>query len=84
MRIEQDQLEKITGYKTPGAQKRWFKENLGADVPRDKRGPIISETTYELLMQRRMGILLLPSQNPAPLPPESRTSGPKLLKGVRA
>lgn len=84
MRIEPQKLVDITGYKIPSAQVRWFKDYLGAEVPRDRRGPIISENTLELLMARRMGLLASPTLPSATaLLPEARAQGPKLLKRVK-
>lgn len=62
MRLDQTQMHEITGRKRAKAQVEWFRAHLGADVPFDQRGPILSESTYEALLAKRLGVL--PSFDP--------------------
>lgn len=78
MRLSPEKLEEITRLSQPAAQVRWFKRTLGADVPRDATGPIITRAAFEKLVAAKLG-----------LDRETRVSGParpsiRLTKGVPA
>ena len=66
-RMSRDALKIITGCTYGKAQVRWFAKHLGAVVPSDKLGPILTEQTYEQLVARASGIA--PTGTPAALPP---------------
>lgn len=68
MRLSPERIAEITGCKRKRAQTAWFKLHLCADVPCDKIGPILSETSYELLLEKKLGIgasSSLPMNRPA-------------------
>jgi hypothetical protein len=56
MRWNQAKLIEVTGKKTKPAQKRWFNNVLGAVVPEDAIGVVMTDTVYEALMQRKCGL----------------------------
>lgn len=56
MRLNRDDLQKITYRKHPSRQAAWFLEFLGADVPYDAQGPILTLATYEALVAKRLGV----------------------------
>lgn len=56
LRWSTDQLVEITGKQRQSAQRRWFKLCFGVDVPCDPFGPIMTDSTYEALLQRRCGL----------------------------
>lgn len=56
MRLEPAQLKRITGFKRKSAQVAWFRQHLGADVPHDKSGVIITDSAYEKLLEKRLGL----------------------------
>lgn len=57
MRLDQDQLYKITNRKRKSGQVRWFKDFLKIDVPCDRLGPIVTEAAYQDLVKKRLGVL---------------------------
>lgn len=56
MRLEPALLKKITGLTRKSAQVAWFRQHLGADVPHDKSGVIITDSAYEKLLEKRLGL----------------------------
>jgi hypothetical protein len=54
--MSRDRLREITGRFYGKAQARWFEEFLGACVPCDSVGPILTEQTFEELVARASGI----------------------------
>ena len=57
MRLTQIQLYEITGLKRRSAQVTWFKNNFGVEPPFDKQGPVISEKAFEMLLERKLGLV---------------------------
>jgi hypothetical protein len=57
IRMTKDELKQITGLTQAAKQAEWFKRNLGADVPFDSAGPIVTLQTYEALVAKRLGVL---------------------------
>jgi hypothetical protein len=55
-RLTQQQLQEFTGRQRGGAQVRWFREYLGANVPHDQSGPILTQQTLELIVARANGL----------------------------
>jgi hypothetical protein len=56
MRLNREELQHITGHVRPTAQVRWFKAKLGAEIPSDQFGPIITEAAYQELVRRSCGL----------------------------
>jgi len=56
MRLTRADLFQITHYKTPRCQAAWFLEHLGASVPCDRDGPILTPASYEALLAKRLGV----------------------------
>jgi len=56
MRINQDMLYQITRLKRKGAQIKWFKLHLGVDVPHDHAGAILTDSAYQKLVEKRLGL----------------------------
>lgn len=56
MRLTRTQLKVITGYQRRSAQAAWFLRHLGVTVPCDEQGPIITETAYQALVDRKLGL----------------------------
>lgn len=56
MRITTEKLYEITGLKFKKSQVAWFSIHLKVDVPHDKYGPIISEESFEKLLEKRLGL----------------------------
>lgn len=57
MRIPPDKLEEITGgLKRKSAQVKWFRLYLGVDVPYDRFGVIMTDSAYEKLLEKRLGL----------------------------
>lgn len=57
MRLTPECIAEITGYTRKSAQVRWFRAHLGADVPFDRDGPILTDSAYEKLLEKKLGIL---------------------------
>lgn len=57
MRLDSVTLFAITGLKRPAAQVAWFRQHLGAAVPCDSRGPILTSAAYEALVARALGLI---------------------------
>lgn len=69
MRLPPEKIQEITGFKRKSAQVAWFRLHMGVDVPCDRAGPIMSDTAYELLLEKRLGVLAsLPRQSGKPVP----------------
>lgn len=51
-----DRLVEITGLKRKTAQARWFRIYLSVDVPMDRIGIIMTDTAYEKLLEKRLGL----------------------------
>jgi len=56
MRLTLDRLVEITGLKRKTAQARWFRIYLSVDVPMDRIGIIMTDTAYEKLLEKRLGL----------------------------
>ena len=56
MRLSRDDLFKITHRVRPRNQAAWFLEYLGINVPCDRDGPILTPSTYEALLAKRLGV----------------------------
>ena len=56
MRLTAERLTEITRLKRKSAQVAWFRQYLGVDVPCDRFGPILTDTAYEKLLEKRLGI----------------------------
>lgn len=56
MRLTREALREITGKAYPKSQAAWFKQYLGAEVPCDRQGPILTESAYEALVARANGL----------------------------
>lgn len=56
MRLTPEKLHEITGLSQPAAQARWFKRNLGAEVPSDQAGPILTRAAFERLLAAKLGL----------------------------
>lgn len=56
MRLDQQRIVEITGRKRPRAQADWFRDYLGAVVPCDRQGPVVTLATYEALVARACGL----------------------------
>ena len=65
MRLSRDDLFKITRFKLARFQVTCFHDHLGAEVPFDRDGPILTPATYEALLAKRLGVGPAPFQ-PAP------------------
>lgn len=57
MRLDKDQLYKITNRKRLSSQVKWFKDFLNIEVPFDRMGPIMTEAAYQDLVKKRLGVL---------------------------
>lgn len=56
MRLKPEVLHQITGCKRKSAQVKWFRLHLGAEVPHDRFGAILTDTSYEKLLEKRLGL----------------------------
>lgn len=56
MRLSRDDLFKITHRQRPRNQAAWFLEYLGVTVPCDSEGPILTPSTYEAILAKRLGV----------------------------
>lgn len=56
MRLNSERLFEITHLKRKSAQVAWFRQYLAVDVPCDKFGPILTDTAYEKLLEKRLGL----------------------------
>jgi hypothetical protein len=66
MRLTPEQLHSITGLQQPAAQARWFRQRLGAEIPYDERGPIITDKAFEALVAQRCGVATQPGEKARP------------------
>ena len=66
MRLSKEQLIALTGLKRKSAQIIWFRNKFGVELPCDKLGPVVSATSIEMLMQRKLGLLPSSNENPRP------------------
>lgn len=57
MRLSQQDIQTITGYQKRSSQKRWFKDYMGVDVPVDRVGVILTESAYDALVKKRLGVM---------------------------
>ncbi len=63
-----EKLFEITHLKRKKTQVEWFRQHLGVDVPHDRFGVILSDESYEKLLEKRLGIRpssSTPEQRPA-------------------
>lgn len=56
MRLNPEKLRQITGLKQPAAQERWFRDHFGADLPRDRFGPILTNEAFEEMVKAKAGV----------------------------
>ena len=56
MRLTTERLIEITHLQRKSAQVAWFRQHLGVDVPCDRFGPILTDTAYEKLLEKRLGL----------------------------
>lgn len=63
--MTRDELVSITGKLTASAQVRWFKERLRVDVAFDKRGPILTNETFDKLVAKANNVLPIHQDNQA-------------------
>lgn len=71
-RWDKQKLESVTGRKTPGGQKKWFLETLGANVPCDSMGPVMNERTYDALLMKSCGMMPAPEKGGSKKEPKLR------------
>lgn len=57
LRWSPETIKKVTGKRQRAAQRRWFKNHYGIDVPSDAGGPIMTDAAYEALVKKSCGIL---------------------------
>lgn len=57
MRLDKQTLYNLTKLRRISAQVRWFRDQLGVDVPFDRDGPIMTDAALEKLLEKRLGIL---------------------------
>ena len=74
VRMDLEQLQKLTGRKNRSAQARWFKTHFGVDVPCDQSGPIMTEQTYQELLAKQCGLYSGPQAQPQVRRPSVRTT----------
>lgn len=74
VRMDLEQLQKLTGRKNRSAQARWFKAHFGVDVPCDQAGPIMTEQTYQDLLAKQCGLYSGPQAQPAVRRPTVRNA----------
>ncbi|MDE3023238.1 MAG: DUF4224 domain-containing protein [Pseudomonadota bacterium] len=68
MRLDNNQIFELTGFKRKSSQVAWFRDRLGVEVPFDRHGPILTAECYQKLLEKYLGIL--PNSN------ESRVNRP--------
>lgn len=56
MRLTPEQLVGITHRVRPKQQAAWFREYLGAEVPTDAEGPILTSKAFEALLAKKLGV----------------------------
>lgn len=56
MRLSSERIAEITHLTQKSAQKKWFFQHLGVAVPTDRFGPILTDTIFEKLLEKRLGI----------------------------
>ncbi len=57
MRLTTERLTEITHLTRKSAQVAWFRQYLGVDVPCDRFGPILTDTAYEKLLEKKLGLV---------------------------
>lgn len=57
MRLTAERLTEITHLTRKSAQVAWFRQYLGVDVPCDRFGPILTDTAYEKLLEKKLGLV---------------------------
>ena len=57
MRLTAERLTEITHLTRKSAQVAWFRQYLGVDVPYDRFGPILTDTAYEKLLEKKLGLV---------------------------
>ena len=57
MRLSAERLTEITRLKRKSAQVAWFRQYLGVEVPCDRFGPILTDTAYEKMLEKRLGLV---------------------------
>ena len=57
MRLNSERLTEITHLTRKSAQVAWFRQYLGVDVPCDRFGPILTDTAYEKLLEKKLGLV---------------------------
>lgn len=56
MRLAPERLREITHKETPKTQASWFLKHMGVAVPYDNFGPILTDASYEKLLEKRLGL----------------------------
>lgn len=65
-RLSREELQAFTGCQRGGAQVRWFRDYLGADVPHDRAGPILTQQALEMIVARANGLRPVEESTPRP------------------
>lgn len=68
MRLSFETLCSMTNLVRPKAQAKWFLLHLGVEVPCDRLGPIMTDTAYEKLLERKLGLSASSSSEDKPRP----------------
>lgn len=63
MRLTSLQLFEITGYERRKAQAKWFLQFLAVDIPSDRLGVILTDSAWQKLLDKRLGLGILESPN---------------------
>jgi hypothetical protein len=56
MRLSREDLFKITHLHRPKSQAAWFLRFLKVRVPCDSEGPILTASSYEAILAKRLGV----------------------------
>jgi hypothetical protein len=72
MRLSYESIVEITHLTRKSAQVAWFRQHLGVDVPHDRFGPILTDTAYEKLLEKRLGLGTSLATNEKPRPTVNR------------
>ena len=73
MRLSFEALHNETKKMRPKAQARWFLLHFGVEVAYDKHGPILTEASFEKLIERKLGLGLSSEEDkPRPQPVPTR------------
>lgn len=56
MRLQPEELERITGKVRPISQVRWFKLHYGVTIAHDRNGVILTKAAFEGLVAKQCGL----------------------------